>query len=54
MKKDYYHQSVRFDKDESSYKKLLLLQESYLDPTGKKYPLTTIIKMSILAFKKEQ
>ena len=50
MKKEYYHQSIKFDKNEPSYKKLMALQESLLDPMGKSYPLTSIIKMSIMNF----
>ena len=50
MKKEYYHQSIKFDKSEPAYMKLMQLQSTLLDPTGKKYPLTTIIKMSIMSF----
>jgi len=50
MKKEYYHQSIKFDKNEQAYKKLVSLQESLLDPMGKSYPLTSIIKMSIMNF----
>jgi len=50
MKKEFYHQSIKFNKTEPAYLKLLKLQESMLDPTGRQYPLTSIIKMSIMAF----
>ena len=50
MKQEYYHQSVKFNKNEPAYKKLIELQQTMLDPTGKKYPLTSIIKMSIMSF----
>ena len=50
MEKEYYHQSIKFDKNEAAYIKLLELQHTLLDPIGKKYPLTSIIKMSIMNF----
>ncbi len=53
MKKEYYHQSIKFNKEELSHKKLLDLQEKMLDPTGNKYPLTSIIKMAIIHFNDE-
>jgi len=54
MAKEYYHQSIKFDKSELAYKKLVALQESLLDPTGKHYPLTSIIKMAIMSFEKKE
>ena len=50
MEHEYYHQSIKFNKTEPAYKKLLSLQNEMFDPTGKKYPLTTIIKMSLMAY----
>jgi len=50
----YYHQSIKFKKNEPAYRKLLKLQDSLLDPTGKKYPLTSIIKMSIMTFNEKE
>ena len=52
MKKEYYHMSIKFDKNEVSYKKLLELQETMTDPTGQQYPLTSIIKMALMSFEK--
>ena len=54
MPKEYYHQSIKFDKSEPAYKKLVEFQESLLDPTGKRYPLTSIIKMAIMSFKEKE
>ena len=50
MEVEFYHQSIKFKKDELAYKKLKYLQSKMLDPTGNKYPLTSIIKMAIMSF----
>ena len=50
MEKEYYHLSVKFNVEEQAYKKLLHIQESMLDPVGKKYPLTSILKMALISF----
>ena len=52
MKKEYYHLSIKFDKSEMAYLRLIQLQEKLSDPTGQKYPLTTLIKMAIIDFEK--
>ena len=51
MEKEYYHQSIKFNKNELAYKKLISLQNEMLDPTGKRYPLTAILKMAIIDYK---
>ena len=52
MKKEYYHQSIKFNKEELAYKKLMELQSTLHDTLGNKYPLTAIIKMAIMSFDK--
>ena len=54
MTSEFYHQSIKFKKDEPAYKKLLDLQDKLLDPTGNKYPLTAILKMALIAYDPNQ